>query len=325
MMELIWPGPLVAQAIHVAARLGLADLLADGPRSADEIASAIGAHAPSLRRLLRAMASVAIFNKDDDGRFSRTPLSDALRSGAPMRDWAIMLGSPFVWRPWGRLHEVVMTGDCAFDAEFGVVFHEYMARHPDEAEAYNAAMNAGSTAAASDIAAAYDFSKFRTIVDVGGGRGALLAGILDENPAARGVLFDLPEVLHDPERLQITRLGTRCGVEKGDFFEGVPAGDALLLKSILHALDDAQAGRLLHNCHQALDPNGRLILVETVLEPADEPQPHKAMMDLMMLSLTAGHERTAQQFETLLSAARFELLSIVSTQRGHSIIEAAPR
>ena len=325
MLEMIWPGPLAAQAIYAAARLGLADILADGPHSAEDIASTAKADAPSVRRLLRALATLEIFHQEDDGRFSQTPRSETLRSGTQVFTWAIMLGSPFVWRPWGQLYDGVVTGRCAFDEVFAMPFDEYMAVHPDEAEAYNAAMNTNASMALSPVVAAYDFSKFETIVDVGGGRGALLAGILEVNPGARGVLFDLPGVVADPEKLQVTRLGARCAVEGGNFFEYVPAGDALVLKSIIHGLSDEQAVRILYNCHEALNPGGRLILVETVLQPIQEPNPQKALMDLMMFTLTTGHERTAEQFEVLLREARFELLQIIPTERGNSVIEAAPQ
>lgn len=325
MMELIWPGAFAAQAVYAAARLGAADLLVDGPRSAEDIADAAGADAPSVRRLLRALVSLDIFREEEDGRFSQTPLSETLRKDMHVGPWAIMLGSPFVWLPWGRLYDGVMTGTCAFHQVFATPFDEYMAAHPEEAEAYDTAMNTGASRASSAVVAAYDFSGFKNVVDVGGGRGALLAAILEACPGTRGVLFDLPGVLADPEKLQVSRLGGRCAVESGDFFERVPAGDALVLKSILHAFGDQQASLVLHNCHQALDPGGRLILIETVLRPIKEPSPQKALMDLMMFTLTTGHERTAREFEALLRDARFDVLRIISTDRGNSIIEAAPR
>lgn len=323
MMQLIWPGALAAQAIYAAARLGVADLLTNGPQSAEEIAASARADASSVRRLLRALASLEIFREDDKGRFEQTPLSATLCTGSHVRQWAIMLGSPFVWRPWGALYDNVRTGECAFNQVFAAPFDRYMAAHPEEAEAYNAAMNAGASMAMSSVVAAYDFSNFKTLVDVGGGRGALLAGILEAYPEPRGVLFDLPGVVAEREKLQVTKLGPRCTVEGGDFFERVPAGDALLLKSIIHSLSDEQAGRVLHNCREALHPDGRLILVESVLEPSMERNPQRALMDLMMFTLTRGHERTPEQFELLLRNAGFNMLQIISTERGHSIIEAA--
>lgn len=325
MMQLLWPGALAAQAIHAAARLGAADRLADGPRSPAEIAAGSQADAPSVRRLLRALASLGIFREDDDGRFSQTPLSETLRADSYVRPWAIMLGSAFVWQPWGRLYDSVRTGTCAFDDVFATPFHEYMATHPDEAEAYNTAMNANASMALSAVVAAYDFARYETIVDVGGGRGALLAGILDANPAVHGVLFDLPNVVAEREKLQVAHLDRRCVVEGGDFFEHVPKGDALVLKSIVHGLSNEQAVQVLRNCHRSIHPGGRLILVETVLESGGPPNPRKAMMDLMMFALTAGHERTAEQFHDVLSEANFEVAQVVPTDRGNSIIEAMPR
>lgn len=325
MMQMIWPGAFAAQAIYAAARLGIADFLENGPHSAERIAETTSADASSVRRLLRALSSLEIFREDDDGRFHQTPLSANLCSGSHVREWAIMLGSPFVWQPWGSLYDGIRTGKCAFDEVFATPFDDYMTAHPEEAEAYNAAMNAGAFMAMSAIAKAYDFSGFKIIVDVGGGRGALLAGILEANPKASGVLFDMPAVVAELEKLQVMRLGARCSVEGGDFFDRVPAGDALVLKSIIHSLSDEQAGRVLRNCRDALHPNGKLILVETLLEPTQERNPQKALMDLMMFVLTRGHERTAEQFQALLRKTGFDVLQIISTERGNSIIEAAHR
>jgi len=263
-----------------------------------------------------------VFREDDDGRFCQTPMSDSLRSGAYVRPWAIMLGSPFVWRPWGQLYDGVMTGQCAFDDVFATTFGEYMAAHPDEAEAYNAAMDMNASTAVSAVVAAYDFSAFDTIVDIGGGRGALLAGILEANPETCGVLFDLPGVVADTEKLQVTRLGARCKIEGGDFFDHVPAGDALVLKSIVHGLSDGQARQLLANCGKSLYRGGKIILVENVLGHSQDVKPQNALMDLMMFTLTRGQERTADEFDRLLQEAGFELLRIIPTERGNSVIEA---
>ncbi|MCA9244317.1 MAG: hypothetical protein KDA32_10205 [Phycisphaerales bacterium] len=324
-MQLLWPGAFATQAVHAAARLGVADTLADGPRSAEDIANAAGANADFTRRLLRALISLEIFREDDDGRFHNTPLSEALQRGSPARAWAMMLGAPFVWRPWGQLYDAVMTGGCAFDAVFATPFDEYMAAHPEEADAYNTAMDVNASMAAASVVAAYDFSAYETIVDVGGGRGALLAAILNANPKSRGVLFDLPGVVANRDTLRIARFGERCAVEGGDFFVRVPGGDALVLKSIIHALSDAQAAQVLRNCRNALNPKGRLMLIETILDAAGAPNPQKALMDLMMLTLTNGHERTAADFEALLPEAGFELTRVVPTDRGNAVIEAATR
>lgn len=323
-MQLLWPGAFAAQAVYAAARLGVADLLAERPRSAEDIAAAAGANARFTRRLLRALVSLEMFREADDGRFHNTPLSETLTRDTPARAWAMMLGAPFVWRPWGQLYDAVMSGACAFDDVFATPFAEYMAARPDEADAYNTAMDVNASMAAPAVVAAYDFSAFETVVDVGGGRGALLAAILNAHPQARGVLFDLPEVVADRDKLRIARFGARCVVEGGDFFVRVPNGDALVCKSILHGLSDSQAGQVLNNFRNAIRPEGRLILVETVLDPAGTPNPQTALMDLMMLTLTNGHERTAEQFKTLLFAAGFHLTRMLSTDRGHCIVEAAP-
>ncbi|MCA9309923.1 MAG: hypothetical protein KDA21_01885 [Phycisphaerales bacterium] len=325
LMQLIWPGALAAQAVHAAARLGIADILHPGPRTADDIARRAHADPGAMRRLLHALTSLDLVHHDGNDQFRTTPLGDTLRTGSPLRAWALMLGSPFTWQPWGRLVHTVRTGTCAFDDCFGMSFPEYMATHPEEADAFDAAMDVNASVAIPGILAACDFSRFHTIVDVGGGRGSLLAGILDAHPGARGILFDLPAVVADHTRLRITHLGERCTTKAGDYFDHVPAGDALLLKNILHGLSDQQAGEVLQHCRTAIRPRGRLILVETILDPQVTARPEQALMDLMMLTLTNGHERTADEFEALLAAADFTLLHVTPTERGHSVLEAAPR
>jgi len=287
MTQILWPGALAVQAIHVAAKFALADLVASGPKSISELAEATHSHGPSMARLLRALTSLGIFAEDTTGRFQQTALSDTLRSDHPesVRPFAMMLGAHFVWEPSGALEQTVRTGQPAFERIYGAPFFDYMAGHPEDAAVFNAAMSS-SPAYLDAIVGAYDFSKLERIVDVGGGYGLLLAAILSANPRLRGVLYDLPSVvapfLQTKEGLPSVVAGAsalrkepisqRCEIIGGDFFKGVPAGaDAYLLKGIIHDWNDEAALKILKNCRRAISPDGTLLLVETVLTRSADP------------------------------------------------------
>lgn len=219
-MDLIWPGAFVVQSIHVVARLGIADVLGREPRTADELAETARVHAPSLKRVLRALATLGVFAEDAEGRFRHTELSETLRAGHPdsIRAWALMLGAHFVWRPLGDLYESVRTGTPGFRRLYGERFFEWTKTHPEDGAAFNAAMTSGSAQRLPAILAAFDFSRFERIVDVGGGHGALLAGILAASPKTRGVLYDLPNVVSGAEVLRGPDIAGRCEIIGGDFF-----------------------------------------------------------------------------------------------------------
>jgi hypothetical protein len=321
-------GTWVAQAISVVAKLGTADALADGPRSVDELAAAAIAHAPSLYRVLRALASVGIFAEDEDGRFRLTPLAEPLRSDAPrsVRAFAIMLGEEWNWRPWGDLLHSVTTGQPAFEHAYGTGIFAYMADRPEAGAIFDAAMTSRSDPDAEAVTAAYDFSTFRTVVYVGGGRGSLLASILRANPDVRGILFDQPHVIPGAQQyLEAVGLWQRCELVAGDFFESVVAGgDAYVLKWIVHDWDDERALRILERCHQAVPATGRLLLVETVIPPGNDPSFGK-LADVAMLVWTGGQERTEAEYRALLATAGFELTRVVPTRSSLSVVEAVPR
>jgi hypothetical protein len=324
---MIWPGALAAQAIYCAARLGLADHLAQGIDRVDCLATATNTHPGALRRLLRALCSLEVLVEEHDGRFSLTELGLTLRAedASAVHPWAIMLGAPFVWRPWGRLLETVQTGEVAFDRIFGRPFSELQSLSPEDAEIFNTAMNAGATMNVPAIVRAYDFSKFDLIVDLGGGRGSLLRGILESHERPKGILFDLPEVVATATELRNCTVADRCEIVGGDFFRHVPAGaDAYLLKGILHSHRDEEAIEILKQIRCAMHPDGRLLIVDVVLQEANEPNPQKALMDLMMLALVPGHERTEQEFRVLLERAGFELTRVVPTENRNAIVEGAP-
>jgi SAM-dependent methyltransferase len=315
-------GSWLTQAIYVAAEIGIADLLAAGPRTADELARDTGTHGPSLYRVLRALTSIGLFNEEIDGRFSLTPMGELLGSDTPgsKRPLAIMAGSEF-YRSWGGLLTSVKTGDSAFDKVFGKPFFQYMSMNPDRWRIYDSAMTAVHDSETLPVLDAYDFAPFRTIVDVGGGNGRTLAAILRRHPDARGVLFDLPSVANRAEEVFAgVGLSDRCSIVGGNFFDSVPAsGDAYLLRHVLHDWNDDEAISILANCRDAMRPGGRVLVVETVIPSGNEPCFGK-LLDLMML-VVGGRERTQEQYETLFSAAGLRLTGIVPTAHEVSVIE----
>jgi SAM-dependent methyltransferase len=325
MMGLI-TGYWVSQAVGVVARLGVADELAAGPRDRNDLARAVGADTEALYRVLRLLASLGVFNEVSPGSFSLTPLGDTLRSDSPgsVRNFAITETAPGHWLPWGRLHESVRTGQPMAREALGMELFEWYSKDPDEAGYFSAAMGNLAALAASELVRVYDFSGVRTVVDVGGAHGVLLAAVLRANPAARGILFDVPHVIATAgDAVAAAGLSGRCELMSGDFFEVVPeGGDLHLLKQVVHDWNDERAARLLQNCHGALTRDGKLLLVEMVIPSDNRPSPAQAM-DLNMLVLLGGQERTGEHFERLLRAAGFRLERIIPTDSPFSVIEAA--
>jgi hypothetical protein len=323
MTQILWPATMAVQAIHVAAKFALADLVAGGPKSIQELAEATHTHGSSLGRLLRALASLGIFVEDTTGRYRQTALSETLRSDHPesIRPFAMMLGSHFVWKPSGALEETVRTGQPAFERVYGVPFFEYMTGHADDAQVFNTAMSSSPDYLAA-IVGAYDFSRFERIVDVGGGHGRLLAGILLANPRLSGVLYDLPAVVAGASALRQEPISQRCEIIGGDFFQEVPAGaDAYLLKGIIHDWNDEAALKILKNCRRAIHPDGRLLVQEAVLTLSATPT--TVLMDMLMMVLTSGRERTESEFQSLLQEAGFSMVQVIR-EAGVSIIESRP-
>jgi SAM-dependent methyltransferase len=314
-----------AQALWVAATLGIADHLANGPRSVSDLAAATGTHAPSLLRLLRALASIDVFAENDGQRFCLTPLAEPLRADAPSsaRNLLRLLGDPILFASWGQLLHSVRTGGPAFNQVYGMGLYPYLAQHPEAAEVFNAGMaSLPRHQAALEI---YEFGDAGTIVDVGGGNGRLITAILRAHPEQRGILYDLPEVVASArERLEREGLGERCQVVGGGFMESVPAGgDLYLLSDVLHNWDDSQALTILANCRKVMAAAGRLVVIQEVL-PANNDDAIGRFSDLNMLILLGGRERTADDFRELLSTAGFAMSRIIPTRVSYSVIEAVP-
>ncbi len=317
-------GGWFTQAIYVAAELGIADLLIEGPRTAGELAEDTNTHSGALYRVLRALASAGVFTEDEECRFSLTPLAENLRSDVPnsLRSFGIMAGAEF-YQSWGNLLYSVRTGRQGFDKTFGKPFFQYMTEHPDRHAVYDAAMMVHGIAETEPMLDAYDFSAFETVIDVGGGNGLMLAAILNRHPSIKGILFDLPTVV-DRAKATISDLdlSDRCQIVGGDFFTSVPSADVYVLRHIIHDWDDEDAVSILRNCRNAMNPEGRVLLVETVIPPMDEPCFGK-WLDLMML-IVGGRERTEEQYRQLLPQAGLELNRIISTAHEISIVEAVP-
>jgi hypothetical protein len=314
-------GSWVAQAIHVAAELGIADALADRPRTARELAQRVGADGDALYRLLRALASVDIFEEDAEGRFSLTPLGEPLRADIPdsQRAFAIMMGAEF-YQSWGHLLHSVRTGREAWSEALGKPCFQYLTEHPDRGAIYDAAMNGVHGSETEPMLDAYDFSPFETVVDLGGGNGLMLAEILERYPAAEGILFELPSVTDRARAVLSARgLSDRCRIVGGDFFQSIPRADAYLLRHVLHDWQDEQATAILRHCRNAMNPQGRILAIETVIPPLNEPCFGK-WLDLMML-LVNGRERTEDQYRRLFSRAGLRIDRIVPTAHEISIIE----
>jgi hypothetical protein len=329
-------GFMPARMIHLAAQLGIADQLAGGPKDAMLLASNTATHPPSLYRLLRALASLGIVDEREPGRFALTPLGAQLRTDASgsLRNSALLYGGERSWKCWGDLLHSIRTGETAMYHLYGEGSFEYLSTHPEGAAIFNEAMAEVTREVARAVGAAYDFAKFHQIVDVGGGNGTLIATILATAPSLRGIIFDLPAgVTGAPRQLVAAGCANRCEVIEGDFFQAVPSGaDAYILKSIIHDWNDERSTAILRNCRTAMSTASRLLLVERVMPTqmrAEHFHQRMAMMDMHMLGLLGGQERTESEYRKLFGASGFTLsrivpLSTVSESVDTSIIEATP-
>jgi hypothetical protein len=320
-------GKAVTQAVSVAARFGVADHLAAGPRTAAELAAATGLHPGHLYRVLRVLAGLGVFAADAGGRFGLTPVGELLRSDVPgsMKAVATYVCDPWSWTPWADLAGAVRTGRPVFDTVFGEGVFDYLAKHPNEAATFDAGMTGFSQQAAAAVTAAYDFSGLGTVVDVGGGHGSLLLAVLKANPGVRGVVFDAPQVAAGAaDAIRAAGMGDRCRAEGGDFFAAVPGGDLIVMKNIIHDWNDAKAAAILAACRRALPVSGKLLLVELVVPPGFAPH-LSHVLDLEMMVLCDGKERTEAEYRDLLAGAGFRLTRVIPTEKGpFSLVEAVP-
>lgn len=319
-------GYWISQMIHVAATLELADRLAAGPRSVPDLARATESHAPTLYRLLRALASLGLFAETDDGCFRLTPLAELLRSDVPgsQHAMAVMSGGEH-YRSWGELLYSVCTGSCAFEHLFGTGVFDHLARNPEAARNFDAAMVSVHSRETEAMLSAYDFSDVGTLVDVGGGNGSLLIEVIERYPSIDAAVFDLPHVVQrTAAALESAGLGDRLRVIAGSFFDAVPPrADAYLMRHIIHDWDDQRSRQILANCRRAMRPDSRLLLVEMIIPPGNSPFLGK-LLDLNMLVVPGGLERTEQEYRELLASAGLRLVRVVPTESEVSVIECLP-
>jgi hypothetical protein len=314
------------QLLHVAATLGIADLLEAGPRPIASLAAACGCRAAALYRILRALSNLGIVRELADGRFELASLGEHLRTHteSSLRAIAALYGERWIWNAYGNLVHSVRTGEPAFDAVHGKRFFEYLQDDESAASSFNAAMTSYSAQEISAVTAAYDFARFRSIADIGGGHGRLLGALLRASPGARGVLFDLPAVCAGAQStLELAGVADRTKIVSGDFFVEVPRGAQLyVMKSIIHDWDDESARRILANCRAAMGPDSRLLLIERVIgEPNDTDE--AKLFDISMLAMLGGRERTANEYRALLKSAELRMTRTLATASPHSLIEAS--
>jgi hypothetical protein len=324
-MRRLVDGYQVSQALHVVATLGIADLLGDVTRTSDELAAATDAHAPTLYRLLRALASVGVLVELDGRRFQLTPLGERLRSDVPdsIAGWAAFIGRSSHWQAWADLLHSVRTGENAFQHVHGTDVWTYRSTRPEESRLFDRAMTSNSRRSNAALLAAYDFGRFRTIVDVGGGNGAFVAAILAAHTDLEAVLFDQPHVVSAASPLlEEAGVSDRSQVVGGSFFDSVPAGaEAYVLRAVIHDWDDDESIQILNVVRHAMQPDGLVLIVERVIAPPNEGRDGK-FSDLNMLVAPGGRERTSDEFTTLLDASGLRLTRIIDAG-ALSVVEAA--
>ncbi len=317
----------ISAVVYAAAKLGIADHLAAGPRSAVDLAETTRTHPPSLHRLMRTLAGLGILTERDAQRFALTPLGEALRTGAPgsARATLIAFCGPAFWHSWEEILYSLQSGKTGFEKSSGLPLFEYLAQHPEEASFFSEAMVGFHGSEPPTVAKAYDFSGIKTVVDVGGATGNMLAAILSHHAAPQGVLFDRPHVVRDaPALLKERGVEKRVRIESGDFFERVPdGGDAYLLSHIIHDWNEDQCLTILGHCRKVMKPDGRLLIVETVLPTGDTPHQGK-VQDMVMLVIPGGQERTEAEYASLLRKGAFRLNRVVPTESVVSVVEALP-
>lgn len=315
-------GYRVSKIICVAAELGLADQLASGPKHYAELAAASGTNAQALYRLLRALSSAGVFEQIDEQRFALNSRGALLRKDAPasLRAWAIF--SSRMYRSWAELDHSIATGETAFDHLHGMDVWTYREQHQDEGRVFNDAMSGHVAFVAQAIATAYDFSRFATIVDVGGGQGVLLAAILQANPGVLGILFDVPGAIREARSLfESAGLAARCRLAEGSFFESVPGhGEAYILSRVLHDWNDDQVSKILKTMRGSMNDKATLLIVERALEQQN-PARDATLSDLNMMVQNGGRERTTAEFDELLTAAGFKLVRCIAEPSPFQILE----
>ncbi len=319
-------GICVAGALAGLAQLAIPDLVEHGPKSADELAREVGADPRALYRLMRATASVGVLSEGPDGKFSETPMSAVLRSNAnpSLRGFAMMHGTEWHARGWAKLDYCVKTGKQAIEEVYGVPIFQFFEQHPEESQLFNQAMTDLSMLDSPAVAEAYSFTGIHSLVDVGGGHGLLLATILARNPHLKGTLYEVPHVVEGARNGPLKPVMDRCTLASGDMFSSVPAGaDAYIMKHIIHDWPDDVCIEILKACRKAVNPGGKLLVVDNVILPGNDFAPGK-FLDIQMLIFPGGRERTEKEFRDLFAAAGWRLTRVIPTAVPESIVEGVP-
>jgi O-methyltransferase domain len=316
----------LSQGVYVAASLGIADCLIDGPKTCVELAELTGSHPGELRRFLRFLAANGIFREDEEGRINLTPLAELLRTDlvGSMRSEILHMLNHSSWAAWGELLHSVRSGEAAFPKVFGEDAWSYRARYPEAGALFDQMAAVMSKKEAELVLPLFDFSGVDRIIDVGGGNGEFISSILSRYPNLRGVLFDQPHMVAGAEEVLLEAdVNDRCSVRPGDFFKEIPgAGDMYLLKGVIHNWNDAAAGAILQNCRKAMPAHARIVVIESVLDPLGSTAGH--FKDLHMLVIHNGQERTRDEFRALLESSGFSWGGLVKTSSGISLIEGVP-
>lgn len=324
MLHLI-AGRWISAAISLVAKLGIADELANGSKTSEQIAQSVGANADAVHRVLRMLASVGVFTFDGGTTFGNNPLSETLRrTPGSMRAMAVMVGERPMTRSWDELEHSVRTAEPAFGKVHGMHLFDFFAHDPAFAAIFNDAMTSRTSFEVENVLAAFDFSTVGTLVDVAGGKGLLLASILAKNPGQRGILFDLPIVIESASPILGSKgVADRCELVGGDFFERIPEGaDGYMMKHILHDWNDEDCVRILRKIHAASKPGARLFVLDAVIAPGNEPNFAKILDIQMLVATHNGRERTRVEWEKVLTAGGFTLTRVVETRGPVAVIEA---
>lgn len=318
-------GYWVSRIAYMAAKLDLADHLAEGAKTAEELAGKLGVHERALHRLMRALSSLGVLRDEGDGKYGLTPLGEAMKEDAPgaAKNSLLSMGGDAMWRVWEHFDHSMKTGEPAADKALGMPVFDYIAQHPELAKQFSGAMVGIHGAEPPAVAEAYDFSQFGTITDIGGASGNMLGHILTKHDGPKGVLFDLPHVVKDsPPTLEKFGVADRVSIEEGSFFDSVPSGsDAYILSHIIHDWSEEQCLTILGNCRDAMHDDSKLLIVEFVLPEGDEPHIGK-LLDMVMLVLPGGEERTPAEYSELLSKAGLKMTNVIPTDSAASIVEA---
>lgn len=316
----------IAMMVGVVAQLGIADILHRGPQSAADLARETKTYAPSLYRVLRTLASIGVFEEDESHRFRQTPVSELMRADVPgsQRELARSIVREMSWRSNGQMLEAVRTGKTGMQLAFGMELWDYLSKHPTDEKAFNDRMSSNTRREAAEITKAYDFTNAASLVDLGGGEGVLVAAIFRANPKTQVALFEQASVIESAKRSLAADVVRRIEFVTGDFFKAVPQGhDIYILKNIIHDWDDDQSTAILSHCRKAMKRDSKVLIIEGVVPAGNVPSPTK-IMDINMLVMTGGRERTEAEHRALLTKAGLRLNRIIQVTPSTSIIEVVP-